>query len=652
MEKLINELVKNPFDYANKLKQEDLEKIILHASDKYYNDHPVINDAIFDMLRDFLAFKFPKSKVLKEIGAPIKSKDKVKLPYHLGSMDKIKPPSQHLDTFIKKYKPPYFATEKLDGMSGLIVYTNDGKINFYSRGKEREGLNLNPILKYIPNILNYEEMEKRCKKLKIKGKDNLIAIRGELIMQEDTFEKNWKGDKKNSRNTVAGLINSVKKNINPKLAGDCNFVVYEMVDPFYNFGKQLDLISKLDFNKVHNKVFEEISFEILSKYFKKRREKSKYMIDGIIITNNDDHQRNTNGNPKYAFAFKDILEDQKAITKVIDVEWNISKDGYVKPTLILNPVDIGGVTIQRVTANNAKFIKSNSIGKGTIIEIIRSGDVIPMVNKIIKKSTKPDMPDLNPSDWKWSDTKVDIILTKSTRNSDIKSIYHFFSTLNVKGLGEKNVEKFYDSGFTSIESIINMSVNDIKTIEGFKDKSANNIYTSIRDSLKDINLPVLFKASNLIGRGIGYEKTKLIIDTYPDFLKLYEKKNSKEIFTMIMNIPGWDEKTVKLFLKNLPGFIKFYKNIESFITFKKIKVVKSNLTDKVFVFTKFRDETLKLQLEEMGAKVTNSISSKTDYLVVKDKESLEEKQSKIIRAEELGVKIITKDELITLIKKN
>jgi len=275
-----------------------------------------------------------------------------------------------------------------------------------------------------------------------------------------------------------------------------------------------------------------------------------------------------------------------------------------------------------------------------------------MVNKIIKKSSKPDMPDiqdLNQSDWKWSESQVDIVLTKPTRNSDIKAMYHFFSTLNVKGLGEKNIEKIYDSGFILIESIINMSVDDIKTIEGFKDKSANNIYTSIRDSLKDINLPLLFKASNLMGRGIGYEKTKLIIDTYPDFLKLYEKKKPTEIFIMIMNIPGWDEKTVKLFMKNLPEFIKFYKKIKTFITFKKVKVTKSNLTDKVFVFTKFRDDTIKLQLEEMGAKVSNSISSKTDYVVVKDKESLEEKQSKILKAEELGIKIITKDGLIKLI---
>ena len=113
----------------DKLDIKDLENIINYAADKYYNTmKSVISDSIYDMLIDFLKLKSPKSKVLKNIGAKIKSKDKVSLDYHLGSMNKIKPPSNQLDKWTNQYKPPYILTDKLDGISVLLVYKQNNKI--------------------------------------------------------------------------------------------------------------------------------------------------------------------------------------------------------------------------------------------------------------------------------------------------------------------------------------------------------------------------------------------------------------------------------------------------------------------------------------------------------------------------------------------
>ena len=105
--------------------------------------------------------------------------------------------------------------------------------------------------------------------------------------------------------------------------------------------EQLKLSNEIGFRTVHSKEFKEITYPILSEYLKKRKDKSKYLIDGIIVSNNEIHQRNKSGNPDYAFAFKDILEDQKAKSTIIDVEWKISKDGYNNPTVIIKPVEIG-----------------------------------------------------------------------------------------------------------------------------------------------------------------------------------------------------------------------------------------------------------------------------------------------------------------------
>ena len=400
---------------------------------------------------------------MKKIGAQVKLKNKAKLDYWLGSMDKIKPTSNKLDLWIKKYKPEYYLTEKLDGVSGLLTYTFDGKMKLFTRGTATHGLDITPLLKYIPNLPKIDQ-------IKSIGKKNKMAFRGELIIPKKLFDKNWSKTMKNSRNAVAGLVNS--KNINPKLATDTRFVVYEVVDPIYKFEKQMKVIKELKFDKVHHKIVQNIDYEFLSEYLKKRRNISKYLIDGIIVTNNEEHKRNTTGNPKYAFAFKDILEDQIATTKVIKVEWKISKNGFIKPTLVLEKVSIGGVDISRSSGFNGKFIFDNKIGPGTIIELIRSGDVIPYVKKIIK-STKAQMPTTK---WHWNKTKVDIVCDEMKCDDIlIRNIHYFFSKLDTKGLGEKIIIRLYDVGLDSILKILKADKKDFMKAEGIKEKSAQNL---------------------------------------------------------------------------------------------------------------------------------------------------------------------------------
>jgi NAD-dependent DNA ligase len=264
------------FTTIHSLSTTDLETVIIYASDKYYNDEPVISDAIYDMLREFLMMRNPKSKVLKQVGSPVKSKNKVKLPYYLGSMDKIKPPSNRLNSWINTYNSPYIATDKLDGVSALLVYNNN-TIKMYTRGTATHGQDITMLLRYI-KIPSYNVIMTYLKKYNM---GNTIAFRGELIISKKKFEKNWANTMKNARNSVAGLVNS--KHINPLLAQDTNIVIYMIIDPLYNMVDMLKIISDLGFKTVHSKIFKTINFELLSKYLLKRRTKSKYMIDGIQI---------------------------------------------------------------------------------------------------------------------------------------------------------------------------------------------------------------------------------------------------------------------------------------------------------------------------------------------------------------------------------
>lgn len=616
----------------------NLEEIILYASDKYYNETPVITDAIFDMLVDFLRIRNPKSQVLKQIGAPVKSKDKVELPYYLGSMDKIKPPSNKLESWVGEYKPPYILTDKLDGVSGLLVYCNS-TIKLYTRGTATHGMDISVLLNYI-EVPTYDTVRKEFHK--ILNSNKCVAFRGELVISKNRFDKKWASEMKNSRNAVAGLVNS--KTINPMLVHDTNFVVYQMIDPNYIMSNQLETIKKLGFSVVHSKTTNEISYEILSAYLLKRRTAAKYTIDGIIITNDKLHSINTSGNPEYAFAFKDVLEDQKATTVVELIEWNESKDGYLIPTIIVEPVDVGGVTIKRITGNNAKFVVDNMIGVGSKVEIIRSNDVIPKIEKVITK-VKPILP--KGKDWEWSDSGVHIISTdKDSNDMKIKSIYHFFSTLDTVGLGEKNIEKIYLAGYDTIEKILQLTKDNIMEIEGFKEKSSTNIVNAIKKATTNIPLAKLMVASNKLGHGIGIERVKSIITKYNDILlnKKYEKLAQDKFIEMIKLIDGFDDITSGIFVSNYGSLVSFYNSIKKYITIEtKISKPTGNKFDgKKIVVSGFRDKNLEEYIVNEGGSLVNTISKNTDILIIKDKSV--SGTSKVIKATDLGVVIYTMDE--------
>jgi len=639
---LVKKILKNSYEAIDNLSIEDLEKLIIFANDKYRNtETPVMTDELYDICVDFLKLKNPKSKVLKVIGGKVKSKDKVKLDYWLGSMDKIKPSDTRLfEKWLNEYKGPYYVSNKLDGISAMIIYRENGDTNLYTRGTADEGLDISPLLKYIKNIPSWSLVNKY--KTKSKKAGILLACRGELLMNKDIFKNNWSDLLKNGRNGVSGLVNS--KTINPKLASDTDFVLYEVIDPFLKFSDQIKILKDLKFNVVKYEEVPKISFEILSNLLIKRKKESEYEIDGLIITNNEENKRNIKSNPEYAFAFKDILDDQKAETKVISIEWNISKDGYIKPTLIVEPVTIGGVEISRTTGNNAKFVVENKLGKGAHIEIIRSGDVIPKVNKVLKQSKNVEMPE---GEWHWNETNVDIICD-SLDNNDvlIKNIYYFFSSLDTKGLGEKIVEKFVNKGYDSILKIIKLTVPQILLVEGFKEKSAQNIIDSIKKSLTEISLSKIMSASNKLGHGIGEERIKLVLDKFPNLLDDSDKWSKDEFINNLKLINGWEEKTSSLFVSNYKEFKKFYNSIEPYITIKKEKVkelIKNKYTDKTVVMSGFRDSELQQKLEDSGAKITNSVSKNTDYLIVKDQNTIDENTGKVQKAHELGIKIIIKD---------
>lgn len=624
---------------VKELNEKQLTQVIKHTSDKYYNNTPVISDAQFDYIKDILNNLNPSASVLKEVGAEPKKK-KIDLDYWLGSMEKIKPDTGGLEKWQNKYKPPYNISDKLDGVSCLLIYKNDG-ITMATRGTAEVGTDISNLYEYL-NLPSYKKMKEYCSKNNLSGEKNLIAFRGELIMPLEKFNKKW-NTFSNPRNTISGIVNSKKLNL--ELIKDINFVCYEIIDPFYSIDIQLEHIKKIGFKTVSNYNYnKELSYEYLSNVLKDRIKLSEYEIDGIIVTSISNKVRNTKSNPDYAFAYKDIFDI--ATTTVIKVEWNETKDGYLAPTIIIEPVKLD-VEINRVTGIHAKNIVTNNIGKGTILEIIRSGKVIPKVHNIVK-STKPDLPNIK---YHWDDTKTNFILDdiNSSSKVSIENIYYWFSSMDTKGLGLKNVEKLYDFGFNTVKSIMEAKPADLVLKADLGTKTALNITNAIKEAMSNTTLIKVMASSNKLGRGVGEERIKLVLEKYPNLLTDYKKWSKEKFIANLKEINGWGEEISNLFVKNFSEFIEFYDEIKHLITFKK-SIIKSNkiITNKIFVFTGFRDAEIKKKIEEMGGKVAESISSKTNYLVVKSNDEIDNPTTKVSKAIENGTELITKEKLLLM----
>ena len=325
------------------------------------------------------------------------------------------------------------------------------------------------------------------------------------------------------------------------------------------------------------------------------RKKYEYEIDGIIVTDNKIYKRQ-NKNPEHAFAFKMIISDQVAEAKVVDVIWTPSKNGYLKPRVRIEPVNIGGVNIEYATGFNAKFIESNKIGVGAVIEIIRSGDVIPYIKSITMPADEPKMPNKS---YHWTETRIDIILDNMEEDDTVqqKNITDFFTTIKVEGLSSGNVKRLMNAGFDTIPKIIYMTKEDYETVDGFGKKMIDKIYDGIQNRLNQSSLIDIMVASNIFGRGIGDKKIRLIMNKYPEILNLTNTVLDRK--SLLLEIDGIGEENANGFIRNIERFLVFLDEIK--LTYKlsekpMIVIPKKNethiLNGKNVVMTKVRDANI------------------------------------------------------------
>ena len=496
-----------------------------------------------------------------------------------------------------------------------------------------------------------------------------LSLRGEIIISKDKFEKKYQDKYPKARSLVAGIVNSkpetIQKAKTQAIANDLQFVIYQVITPSKLSHNQQFKLSKntlgmLTANYQQWKVESDgdLTTQRLQELLVAYKEKSDYEIDGIIIADDSKlHTIPTSGNPKYAVAFKMLLDEQVKTTIVEEVEYNVSKNGILKPRVKFQPVKIGGDTIMFATGFNAKFIKDNKIGVGASIKIVRSGDVIPYIANVLKPSKngkwqEPSIP------YFWNDTKVEAMAEnmKELPEYQMKQLYQFFTVLEVDGMKKGTIERLMSAGFDTISLILSLEVENLLPIEGFQLKSATKLVDNIQNKVLNVehDLYKIMNASNIF-TNFGLKKLMVITQNISQE-KILKRPLDELKISDITQIEGFSTKTGMQFLNKLGPFRKWlaeYPNLKIKVSgnINKIGInseenlkmmdltgLNKDYLRKNVVITGFRDKELEKKLvETYRCKIQSGVRSNTNMVIAKD---ITANSSKLITARDLGIRLI------------
>jgi DNA ligase (NAD+) len=572
---------------------------------------------------------------------------------------------KRIKNLLKGEKFKYVSELKFDGVAVSLIYRNGIFVQGATRGDGVTGDEITANLKTVRSLpLKLENNSGVFKNLN-------IEVRGEVFIQKEDFlrineEQQAVGKPlyANARNTCAGslkLKNSrevAKRRLHMfcyslrHLDGDDN----AKLKSHY---KNMEILRKLRFSvnnniELHNSLDEVLDFCNL---MESKRDELHYEIDGVVVKVDSLAQQEAVGyiakSPRWAIAYK--FKAKQAITRLHKITLQVGRIGTITPVAELEPVFLAGSTISRATLHNADEIKRKDIREGDFVKIEKGGDVIPKVVEVVKEKraagSKPfKMPDKCPvckSELERPGGEANHYCINYSCPAQVQGrMEHFVSrnAMDIEGLGFNIIEKFISLGFLKdVTDIYRLREheNKLKQLDGFGDKSINNILESVEASKKKPFEKVLFA----IGiRHVG-DRTARILASHFETIESLEK-SSKEEIEKIHEIGPKIAESVYDFLHKGSNLELIDKLKKAGLRFgiEKSKAVRSNkLKGLTFVLTgtleKYKREEAKKIIENLGGRVASSVSSKTDYVLAGG-----EAGSKLNKAIELGVKVINEKE--------
>jgi len=590
--------------------------------ESYRNGSAVVPDSLYDELYDYIFNIDPDNDFFHIMSREILDADrKSKLPVQMRSMNKIKTVEEYNKYINKKglkSDTRIIITPKYDGLSFCTI---EQEAKAWTRGDGEYGNSSDAH--YLNMDMNRESI--------------LPGITyGEVIMKNAIFNAKYSTRFSNPRNLVGGIINS--NDVTDKLK-DVLYIRYGHVNDTNYVSKSqiIDTLNNIQTIKVPYVIIDANEFDDTLALALFKEWSKEFTIDGLIIEVNSiriqaELGRESNNNPAYAVAYKSSLFEQVVQTDVLYVEYNISKQGKLKPIIKVRPVLVDGVTISNVTGNNAKFIKENNIGAGSIITIKRSGMVIPKVVSVVKP-VEFELPDLGVKIG-WDKTNTELICLERTEEQEFMQIVSFFDIIGVDEVSEGILRKIWDAGYKDLKSILNMSVTDFMSIDTFGERRASIVYSNIQKRLVDIPLSKLQHATSLFPN-LGSKK-----------LVLLEQFTTKPTITEVKKIAGFSDISASNYIDNYDSFFELVKELPvSYVVKERIS---GDLDGRIFVFTGFRDIDLEMEIESRGGKIGSSVSKKTTYLITANKGGGTSKEEKALA---LGVTVFDRNEIVDFLKK-
>ena len=658
----IKERIDELIGYINKASYEyyvlDTPTITDQEYDDYYNE-------LLNLEKKYPEYKRDDSPTTRVGGEVLDKFEKVSHAHPMLSFDDIFNTEEIIsfDERIRKTikNPSYTLEPKMDGLSGSLIYENGILVRGATRGDGYVGEDITNNIKTVKSI-----------PLKLTQNIN-IEVRGEIYMSKLSFEKanlekrkNKENEFANPRNAAAGSIRQLDSKITAKR--NLDFMAYFIPNPedyglktqseSLEFLRKLGFITNYKLNKKANNISEIIDYiDDLSK----KRDTLPYNIDGIVlkVDNLDDEKKLgfTSRVPRWGIAYKFPAEE--VLTTLKEIKFTVGRTGKITPNAIFSPVHVDGSLITKATLHNSDYCIDKDVRVGDVVSIRKAGDVIPEVVEVkLDRRKDNSIPFKMIENCPMCETKL---IRKDANHfcpnehcpaRYIESLIHFVSrdAMYIDGFGDRIIEDFYNMNYLrNIDDFYTLKnyKDELKTLEGFGEKSIENLLNSIEVS-KENSLERL-----LFGLGIRYvgKKTAKILAMYYKTMDNLIKADYDEL-KQINDIGDVIAKSLVDYFSNennikLIDRLKFL-GVNMRFTGMDIDSSNDKINLKTFVITgtlSVPRDVIKEKLESLGASVTGSVTKKTDYVLVGENPG-----SKYDKAKQLGIKIINEDDYNKMIE--
>ena len=638
--------------------KELVELLNRYAYEYYTKDAPSVSDSEYDQLyRELVELEtahpdeiLPESPTHRVGGVVLKGFTKYQHQYPLYSLQDAfsREELEAFDQRVRKEFPSisYVCELKIDGLSISLTYENGVLVTGATRGDGSVGEDITENLKRVKDI-----------PLVLPEPVN-ITVRGECYMPRASFDRvnqirqeNGEPEFANPRNAAAGTL----RQLDTKIVAKRNLAtfLYQEVSPTDQSSQEgvLEKLARLGFVVNQERVLAE-DMEQIWDFIQKVaqfREDLPYDIDGIVIKVNDLAVQEELGftvkAPKWAVAYKFPAEEKEA--KILSVDWTVGRTGVVTPTANLTPVQLAGTTVSRATLHNVDYIAEKDIHQEDTVIVYKAGDIIPAVLRVVKDKRVSDQALAIPthcpscqSELLHFEDEVALRCINPLCPAQIKEgLNHFASrdAMNITGLGPAVVEKLFATQLVEdVAGIYRLTVEDLLTLEGFKEKSAEKLYEAIQVSKENSAEKLLF---GLGIRHVGSKVSQILLQEFHDLDQLATA--DPERIASIDSLGMVVAESLKTYFaqEGSKRLLQELKEAGVNLSYLGEKVAADAALSGMTVVLTGKLERLtrseaKAKLESLGAKVTGSVSKKTDLVVAGS-----DAGSKLTKAQELGIQV-------------